>query len=317
MTRTSSPTASHKNKVSPQTTRFIPTRLPSTNYSMFHSSDRENKSTETEDTFNALSIDEGVVPPTSENRSGAALKNRVLSMRSQQYDVDGDGKLDDIEKAMMEMDGENRGHLSNEKVYQIMREQMQTQKDLFNMKRLMIVLFAFTTILALSNLGTAWAAATLAKDTRLDSNGVMVSTNGQNEVVGVKIENKAYGIVPLDDERRHLALENGDTALAQTGVMSLGDAGDLFNRCDGGGNAFIKRACGEDPTIMTTPVCGSSGGGYTESKSQGKTTWTYRDDGITVGPCGGSETECPVNFDLDMFPCVGDGPLVFLPPPDP
>ena len=90
---------------------------------------------------------------------------RALSAVSKLYDVDGDGVLNDAERALRELDTENEGRLSNQKVLQIMQQQLALQQQLFSMKRILIGLVAFTVILALSNLGTAFAAASLAKDT--------------------------------------------------------------------------------------------------------------------------------------------------------
>jgi Ca2+-binding EF-hand superfamily protein len=38
------------------------------------------------------------------------------------YDVNGDGKLDEAEQAMRDMDETGRGYLTNEKVYELMLE---------------------------------------------------------------------------------------------------------------------------------------------------------------------------------------------------
>jgi hypothetical protein len=42
---------------------------------------------------------------------------------------------DEAEQAMRDMDKEGRGHLSNAAVYNMMREQMQMQRDLFKFKK--------------------------------------------------------------------------------------------------------------------------------------------------------------------------------------
>eukprot|EP01083_Nonionella_stella_P198627 729118_1 len=107
--------------------------------------------------------------PTSSTNGGSLLKNnRKLSTVSKMYDID--GKLDAAEMAMRDMDKSNRGYLSNETVYKLMKEQMETQKQLFRVKRVMFVLLALVVILALANLGTSFAAASLAKDTTTSTN---------------------------------------------------------------------------------------------------------------------------------------------------
>ena len=101
----------------------------------------------------------------SDAAAAAGESPRALSAVSKLYDVDGDGVLNDAERALRELDTENEGRLSNQKVLQIMQQQLALQHQLFSMKRILIGLVAFTVILALSNLGTAFAAASLAKDT--------------------------------------------------------------------------------------------------------------------------------------------------------
>lgn len=74
--------------------------------------------------------DGGDKPPT--------LRSRMSNI-SKMYDIDGDGQLDEAERAMRDMDKSNRGYLTNEKVYKMMQEQMETQKQLFHVKRMMFV----------------------------------------------------------------------------------------------------------------------------------------------------------------------------------
>jgi hypothetical protein len=65
------------------------------------------------------------------------------------YDADGDGTLDAAEQAMHDMDTENHGHLSNEKVYKVMLEQMKLQKEVFGLKWILRILAFITAILSL------------------------------------------------------------------------------------------------------------------------------------------------------------------------
>lgn len=101
----------------------------------------------------------------SNNANGTTPRDLALSKVSKMYDIDGDGELNETEQAMRDLDDTGLGHISNEKVYHIMEQQLALQKQMFNMKRIVIGLVAFSVILALSNLGTAFAAASLAKDT--------------------------------------------------------------------------------------------------------------------------------------------------------
>ena len=64
---------------------------------------------------------------------------RRLSTFSKKYDVKGDGVLDAAEKAMRNMDDSCRGFLTNEKVYMMMQEHLETQNQLFRMRGIMFV----------------------------------------------------------------------------------------------------------------------------------------------------------------------------------
>ena len=61
-----------------------------------------------------------------------------LSLTSRKYDIDGDGKLDEAEKAMRDLDTEGQGTLTNVEVYKIMKESMNAQRELFKLKRVVI-----------------------------------------------------------------------------------------------------------------------------------------------------------------------------------
>ena len=105
------------------------------------------------------------VKKTNESPAAKTGSPPRLSAVSKMYDVDGDGVLNEAERALRELDTEGEGHLSNQKALKIMEQQLALQRQLFSMKRILIGLVAFTVILALSNLGTAFAAASLAMDT--------------------------------------------------------------------------------------------------------------------------------------------------------
>ena len=117
--------------------------------------------------------------------NGKSLSPRTLSAVSKMYDVDGDGVLNEAERALRELDTEGEGHLSNQKALKIMEQQLALQRQLFSMKRILIGLVAFTVILALSNLGTAFAAASLAKDTSVSQ------PQGESDGIAPTLQDKA------------------------------------------------------------------------------------------------------------------------------
>jgi len=91
-------------------------------------------------------------------------KKRNLTKISNKYDLDGDGILDEAEQAMRDHDTEDRGFLTNDEIYSIVKEQLRAQRRAGHMKRLIVALIAFVVLLALANLGTSLASAILAKD---------------------------------------------------------------------------------------------------------------------------------------------------------
>ena len=87
---------------------------------------------------------------------------------------------------MCDMDTANVGHLSNEKVYQIMVEQMKLQQEVFSLKRLSLDGVPRRDIfLAATTLGSNFAAATLAKDTDV-KNGKNLAVKTDSSLVGSK-----------------------------------------------------------------------------------------------------------------------------------
>ena len=79
-------------------------------------------------------VNEAQDQPANNNGS----KDRQLSMISRKYDIDGDGQLDEAELAMRNMDKSGRGHLTNEQVHSIMLNHMDTQRELFKVKKVVM-----------------------------------------------------------------------------------------------------------------------------------------------------------------------------------
>jgi hypothetical protein len=102
------------------------------------------------------------------------------------YDLDGDGELDEAELAMMQRDKEGRGHLTNEEIYQIVQDQLSHKKDVSHLKKVVCGLVCFVFILALSNLGTSFASAILAKETKVDEESGTMRIKSTNSVMGAQ-----------------------------------------------------------------------------------------------------------------------------------
>lgn len=98
-----------------------------------------NHSTDLESAVASSDVGDVETPVEDEvNVSPKCAVLRKLSTFSKQYDTNGDGILDAAERAMRDMDDSRRGYLTNEKVYAMMQEHLQTQSQLFHARRTMI-----------------------------------------------------------------------------------------------------------------------------------------------------------------------------------
>jgi hypothetical protein len=207
-----------------------------------------------EDMMEEGQLGEGMRKRTSKHPFAlSATSKKQLSVTSRMYDVDGDGQLDETEQAMRDQDTDNRGYLTNEKVYKIMLEQMKLQKEVFGLKRMSQVFLAVIFILSLSTLGTSFAAATLAKDTNI-SNGHLVAKDG-GDVVGTS--NAAATFIVTES-----ALspdEDGTGRRLGSFVYQIDriSADEVWRRCEDGQSVLFKRSC-SGGSIVEVPIC--SGG---------------------------------------------------------
>ena len=64
---------------------------------------------------------------------------------------------------MRQLDESGRGHVPNHVVYDLMQESVTMHKKMATQRHLLVALGCFTVILALANMATAFAAASLAK----------------------------------------------------------------------------------------------------------------------------------------------------------
>mmetsp|Transcript_31078 Transcript_31078/g.50754 ORF Transcript_31078/g.50754 Transcript_31078/m.50754 type:complete len:609 (-) Transcript_31078:196-2022(-) len=123
-----------------------------------------------------------------------------LSIVSEKYDLDGDGVLDEVEQAMRDRDKDGDGQLDNAEVYRIVQDQLQSQQDVHLYKKVAAGLVCLLAILSLSNLGTNWASAILAKDTVTDSESGTIQSKATGEVVGLQDVAFNYELDPLTEE---------------------------------------------------------------------------------------------------------------------
>jgi len=201
-------------------------------------------------------------------RATLTPEQRGLSKVSDMYDRDHKGYLDPTEEAMRRMDSKNLGFLDNSKVYQIMHslqtEQQKSQELIeslqrehqksMSLRRGVVLMSIFAFVLAISNIGTSFAAARLAKDTTISgdemvttSSGARVSTIPKNVVLEVTE-------VTTDEatRRRHLQQICGNTA--------EGVACDVVGQVDfADAVAIYQQFCPAYPNIQSVAQCTSIG----------------------------------------------------------
>ena len=61
-----------------------------------------------------------------------------LSKSARAWNLDGDGQLDEAELALKNKDNRGQGTLTKEQMYDLMKENLNTQRDLFKMKKVVI-----------------------------------------------------------------------------------------------------------------------------------------------------------------------------------
>jgi len=193
------------------------------------------------------------------------LSSTRLSSFSKLYDVDGDGKLDAAEMAMKSMDQSGRGYLTNDKVYELMLQQFETQKQLFRVKRIMFVLLALVGFLALANLGTSFAAASLAKNTTVSPSAALMDKK-TNEVISTQTTADTLLIV------RAIITEDGQRKLCNEGeegceeekwkksVLSMNETKceRMREECAAGKTVILRRPWKNGDTT-DYPVCPGTG----------------------------------------------------------
>ena len=128
-------------------------------------------------------------------------KNRLTAI-SAMYDLDGSGELDEIEQAMRDADKDGDGNLSKREVYAIVQEQLKNKKDARQLRKIVVGLACFVFILALSNLGTSFASAILARETTADAETATITMKSTGDSVGTQSTGENIDMDALDDDQR-------------------------------------------------------------------------------------------------------------------
>jgi hypothetical protein len=259
--------------------------------------------------------EKGMRQRAAKNPSGLTSTSKVLSQTSMRYDVDGDGKLDPSEKAMRDMDTDNRGYLTNDQVYKVMLEQMKLQQEVFGLKRMSLVFVFIIFFLSLATLGTSFAAASLAKDTDV-KNGILVVKGGDG-VVGTSNVALTFTLTEVALSERRLVTEGGvGTGGITVTSITKEDAEKVANECGNGKSVFLKETCGDSEALTTidVPICPST---ETTNLVDGALIYTYMQGAVKVVTidCSAATNPtdtCEVVFPLGTPACTVPTPTVLL-----
>jgi hypothetical protein len=269
-------------------------------------------------------------------------KNRQLSMTSSQYDHDGKGYLDPTEQALRNMDEENKGFLDTGKMHLIM-ETLQTEqkksaaliqtiqdehKKTLNLKKGLVALCCLALMLALANIGTAFAAAILSKDTTVSRNNDFTTLTG--EVLGTTSKNVLITMQDVSSERRRHLQESvffycSNANVRNTsncylaGEMTLGEADKLYQSfCPDFPESTTCTTGGVEKIILNCNGRRSTIFGGADLPEMGPTTTTL-DKEYTIYPTQSNgyatrqiqhayygSAACPVDLTLSIY-CPTDG----------
>ena len=116
------------------------------------------------------------------------------------YDLDGKGKLNAIEQTMMKYDTNRDGVFSNDEVLEIIKAQFDVENKKRRMRSTIIGMSCFLMGLALSNLGTSFAAMFLSKELVADSDMGVMRVRGTGDLAAVQSVAETLDLTPLTSE---------------------------------------------------------------------------------------------------------------------
>mmetsp|Transcript_12800 Transcript_12800/g.16774 ORF Transcript_12800/g.16774 Transcript_12800/m.16774 type:complete len:540 (+) Transcript_12800:145-1764(+) len=143
----------------------------------------------------------------------------IMSDASRMFDRDGKGYLDSTERALRTLDTDNDGRLTVDNMYALMKnlqEAQQSSNELvmslhheqqksFKLKWGVGALTVFAVLLSVANIGTAFVAARLAKETSISSVTFDMVDKNTGTRIGVTNKNTEFVLQPMtQDKRRQL-----------------------------------------------------------------------------------------------------------------
>jgi len=131
------------------------------------------------------------------NRAAGGGADNKLSVVSRAYDRGNKGYLDSTELKLRELDKDNQGTLDVNDMYMLMKGFQEEQKKALTLKYVVIALAGFAVLLCLANIGTSFAAATLAKDVTTSPDGLLVGTSN-GEALATTNKDPIFDLDPAD-----------------------------------------------------------------------------------------------------------------------
>lgn len=217
---------------------------------------------------------------TMKLRKRVSKRKTILDMpeeeraKAYQFDLDGDGKLDEAELAMMRYDVDGDGNLTSTEIHAIIKDLLRDQSSISAMRKIIAGLTFFVFILSLSNLGTSIASALLVKETTADKTTAEMKIMGTTDVMGTQTSAETFEALEMDSETRrarrtmvveslladpfgehaHRRLANNKSKKKCTGkkcdshikfdvnYMKQADAENIKAKCEQGRNVNVKRS---------------------------------------------------------------------------
>mmetsp|Transcript_2307 Transcript_2307/g.4689 ORF Transcript_2307/g.4689 Transcript_2307/m.4689 type:complete len:513 (-) Transcript_2307:80-1618(-) len=140
----------------------------------------------------------------------------IMSDASRCFDINGKGYLDSTERSLRKLDKDNDGQLTVQQMYDIMKALREEQKQsanlmedfrkehnkATNLKYGVVGLVVFALLLSLANIGTAFVAARLAKDTQVQDGDLVGKSSGKR--LGTTDKVIEFQAKPLTQEHRRM-----------------------------------------------------------------------------------------------------------------
>jgi hypothetical protein len=189
--------------------------------------DYKKENMDEEKSFEVIQEDE------SKQHDHPNLVKRGLTEVSAMFDRNGKGYLDPTERALRRMDSMDKGFLGIDKVCVIFESLQAEQerssqllealriesKKSLNLKKGVIALSVFTVLLALANIGTSFAVATLVKDTSVSGGDLLDINTGDRIATTSKLSTfqmNSLGEGEVSNRRRHLSAMLCETMISTT-----------------------------------------------------------------------------------------------------